>query len=165
MENSLSGPHPFEIRGTEYLLNSISLEDVDQMQALDQKCFPPEIAFTEGYFRLLFYYDKAFGWSLSLDDKIIAFILLTPHRNKANIATIDVSPRHRRKGIGSALVSFAEKTLADSDYHSVFLQVHVDNSGAIQLYQQAGYSVVKTLPDYYPTGDALLMRKIIKAAK
>lgn len=153
-----------KIREATYSLSPISPENVAEMEKLDSKCFDPEIAFTGGYFRLLFHYDQAFGWGLKQDGKLIAFILLTPHRQRINIATIDVNSGFRRRGLGKALVNLAEEEVARKGFISIFLQVHTDNKAAINLYENSGYSIIRTIPDYYPTGDAYLMRKPLKQA-
>lgn len=165
MQNFNIIPSEILVRQQSYIFESIGIDDVADMEVLDQLCFTPDIAFTDGYFRLLFYYDHAFGWCLRQQQKLVAFIMITPHRNRANIATIDVSPDFRRKGLGSFLVEYCEKALKQNGYNSVYLQVHTENSGAINLYQKTGYSVVRTLKDYYPSGDAYLMRKLFEKSK
>ena len=147
------------IRGENYILRKLQFKDSEQLHSLDEQCFESERAFTLGYFLLLFFYEEAFGWALEDNDQMSAFILITKKRNNANIATIDVHPDYRRKGLGTALLSFAEQYLADNGLKSFTLQVEIDNDSAIAMYKKSGFSIVKSLPNYYPGNSAYLMKK------
>lgn len=148
-----------DIGGKNYILRNLQFSDSEQLHQLDEQCFHAERAFTLGYFLLLFFYEEAFGWALEDNDRMSAFILITKKRNNANIATIDVHPDYRRKGLGTALLSFAEQFLADSGLKSFTLQVEIDNDSAIAMYKKSGFSIIKNLPNYYPDNSAYLMKK------
>jgi [ribosomal protein S18]-alanine N-acetyltransferase len=148
-----------EVRGRTYTVRPLDYRHVDELHDMDVLCFPPGRAFTTGYFILLFFYDNAFGWGLEEDGKLTAFILVTLKRHNANIATIDVHPHHRRRGLGEALMKLAETKLRDRGVRSISLQVGTENEGAQELYNRQGFTRVRTLKNYYIDGDAYLMRK------
>lgn len=75
------------------------------------------------------------------------------------IQTICIAHESRGKGIGSALVSFAEERIL-GETPNVFLCVSSFNSDARRLYERLGYTVIGELNDYIVTGySEILMRK------
>jgi ribosomal-protein-alanine N-acetyltransferase len=132
-----------------YTMRKIGHRDTEDLHQIDSLCFPPERAFTEGYFLLLFFYENAHGWALEEDGRIIAFILLTSRQNRFNVATIDVHPEYRRRGLGAALLEFAETQAKESGATAVTLQVETTNTSAIRLYHRLGYEKMRKLPNYY----------------
>jgi [ribosomal protein S18]-alanine N-acetyltransferase len=76
------------------------------------------------------------------------------------IENIVVSPQHRRRGIGSALVRQVLKTARDAGARPVLLEVRESNTAARQLYGRLGFAETGRRPAYYsdPVEDALLLR-------
>jgi ribosomal protein S18 acetylase RimI-like enzyme len=52
---------------------------------------------------------------------------------------LDVGRDCRRQGIGAALVRAVESVARSRRFNGVFLEVAIENSGAIRLYDQLGY--------------------------
>jgi ribosomal protein S18 acetylase RimI-like enzyme len=75
------------------------------------------------------------------------------------LQTICVAPGARGRGVGSALIAFAEeRVLRESP--NFFLCVSSFNPDARRLYERLGFEVVGTLKDYVVRGkDEILMRK------
>jgi len=79
---------------------------------------------------------------------------------EADVLTIGVIPEHRKSGIGRALMAQLESWSVDKESNAMMLEVAIDNSGAIALYESLGYSKISTRKNYYGSGrDALVMRK------
>jgi ribosomal protein S18 acetylase RimI-like enzyme len=77
------------------------------------------------------------------------------------IQTIVAAEPMRGRGIGSALLVFAEERIFRIS-PNVFLCVSSFNEGARRLYERSGYEVVGILRDYLVRGyDEILMRKAI----
>ena len=75
------------------------------------------------------------------------------------VQTICVAPNWRRKGIGTALLRFAENRIF-KDSPNVFLCVSSFNEEAKKLYQREGYEIVGELTNYLVEGHSeILMRK------
>ena len=77
------------------------------------------------------------------------------------IQSVAVAGPWRGRGLGSALIAFAERRVF-RDEPNVFICVSSFNAGARRLYERLGYQVVGELPDYIVRGHAeILLRKTI----
>jgi ribosomal protein S18 acetylase RimI-like enzyme len=77
------------------------------------------------------------------------------------IQTIGVAPEMRGRGIGGAVLRWAEARVFKTQ-RNVLLCVSSFNRGAQRLYRRAGYEVVGRLRDYVVAGhDEILMRKTL----
>lgn len=95
----------------------------------------------------------------TLNDEVIGYIMFDKLYNSGIIVSVAVSPKHRRKGIGSLLLSQALEKLKELKTKEVFLQVEVTNSPAINFYKKFGFEVEDVIPNYYgKERDAYLMR-------
>ena len=67
------------------------------------------------------------------------------HRTRANIQNIGVTPHHRGRGVGAALIVASLAGLQQVGVTRVGLEVTADNDVAVRLYRRLGFRVVKTL--------------------
>jgi [ribosomal protein S18]-alanine N-acetyltransferase len=75
------------------------------------------------------------------------------------VQTVCAAPEYRGKGVGTALVAFAEERIF-RDHRNVFICVSDFNLGARRLYERLGYRLVGELVDYVVAGHSeLLLRK------
>lgn len=74
----------------------------------------------------------------------------------ARLYSLIVASTARGQGIGARLLADAEQAARDRGCQWLRLEVRVDNSAAIALYQRAGYRVVDERPGYYDDGVAAL---------
>lgn len=75
------------------------------------------------------------------------------------LQTICVAPDRRGRGVGAALVAFAEARIF-REHPNVFLCVSSFNPAARRLYERLGYTTVGELTDFVVAGHSeLLMRK------
>jgi len=84
----------------------------------------------------------------------------------AELLTLAVRPRARRRGIARRLLGQFEVTARAQDAHAAVLEVAADNQAACALYRNAGYREVGRRPSYYrtPEGtriDALVLRRVL----
>jgi len=94
----------------------------------------------------------------------VGFILSRRAADQAEILTIAVTPKARKRGIGAALLATHLPTLAAVGVKSLFLEVEAGNTAAIRLYQNFGFRQVGERKAYYRTADgsratALVLRR------
>lgn len=79
--------------------------------------------------------------------------------DEAEILSIGVAPRMRRKGVARSLLSEVIETARQTGLRKLFLEVDVKNVGAVALYEHAGFEKIGRRDRYYKNGgDALVMR-------
>lgn len=69
-----------------------------------------------------------------------------------HVTALTVSPDYRRLGLGAILMQFLEEVSETKNCFFVDLFVRVSNKVAINMYQQLGYIIYRTVLDYY-SGD------------
>ncbi len=75
------------------------------------------------------------------------------------VQTVCAAPGYRGRGVGTALVAFAEERIF-REHRNVFICVSDFNHGARRLYERLGYRLVGELVDYVVAGHSeLLLRK------
>jgi len=75
------------------------------------------------------------------------------------IQTVAVRADRRGRGLGTALIAFAERRIL-REQPNVFICVSSFNPGARRLYERLGYQVVGELTDYFVRGHSeILLRK------
>ena len=85
--------------------------------------------------------------------------VFAPGAAEADILTVGVVPEQRGKGIAKALMALITEWAKAQRTTAMMLEVKVDNSEAIGLYESLGYSKLNIRKDYFGTGlDALVMR-------
>lgn len=137
-------------------------DDLSTLFAIDQACFPAEIAYSlEDLVWAMIEPNALTLVAESGDGALAGFLIGSRERPRvAHIITIDVLPKYRQQGIGNRLMEAAEHQFASQGADAVRLEAAVDNFPALRFYHRRGYQVVKTLPGYYPGGlDGLLLRK------
>jgi ribosomal protein S18 acetylase RimI-like enzyme len=78
------------------------------------------------------------------------------------VKSIVVDPEHRSRGVGAALLDFAEKLFREESRH-LFLCVSSFNGRALSFYERQGYSKVGELEDYVIEGASeILMHKRLR---
>ncbi|UCD97252.1 MAG: ribosomal protein S18-alanine N-acetyltransferase [Candidatus Bathyarchaeota archaeon] len=79
---------------------------------------------------------------------------------KGHVVSIAVLPEHRRKGLGSQLVTKALKAMEVYKATECFLEVRVSNHQAVSMYKQLGFTEIRVKRRYYADGeDAYMMAK------
>lgn len=97
------------------------------------------------------------GWVTG--DPIVGHLLSTVAADEAEILTVAVHPTHRRRGHALALLRAAVAAWQGAGVRQGWLEVRIDNVGALALYRRAGWLDAGRRRRYYPDGtDAALMR-------
>ena len=78
-----------------------------------------------------------------------ALVLFNKGTSLARLYSIVVHPDFRGTGLGLKLLEAAEKDALENDCVAMRLEVRKDNTTAVRLYQEHGYRLFDTVPDYY----------------
>ncbi len=129
-------------------------EDFEALWALDQTCFPRDIAYTREELAGFLQMRSAFAFIAESDGQgapvVAGFIIAQrTHAHAGHIITIDVSPAARRNGVGTLLLEAAHERLWNLGCRLVHLETAVDNTAALAFYRQHGYTILATIPRYY----------------
>ena len=85
--------------------------------------------------------------------------VFAPGGAEADVLTVGVIPSQRGKGIARQLMALITDWAKQQGSIAMMLEVKLDNSEAIGLYESLGYATLKTRKDYFGAGlDALVMR-------
>ncbi len=93
------------------------------------------------------------GFGITLRDK------LRNGKYKGRIYSIGVLPAYRSTGAGKFLLDSMERNLIESNVLFIVLETLKGKGGAEHFFAKQGYVESKFLPNYYPYGDAVRMRK------
>jgi ribosomal-protein-alanine N-acetyltransferase len=162
--------------GVETILRPFRRRDFDALWKIDQKCFPPGIAYSKHELSDYIQRRKSFtlvaeavaedphlGDPEDAPSGIVGFIVAEASaRGIGHIITVDVVPGARRTGAGSKLLGTTEDWLRTAKCFRVRLEAAVDNEPALAFYKRHGYSVVGRISQYYETGlDAYSLEKAL----
>jgi len=136
-------------------IKGISIKHLDRLYEVEMECFEKE-AFTKQQIAYLLTDYNSTGLIAELNGEIVGFVIAKIHKDKksatGHILTIDVSPKHRRKGIGLRLLKEIERIFKDNGVRVCFLEAREDNIAGLSLYQKFGYGEVERLENYYGNG-------------
>jgi ribosomal protein S18 acetylase RimI-like enzyme len=76
---------------------------------------------------------------------VVAAVMAGYEGHRGWINYLAVSPEHRRRGIGSAMMRRAEEALRALSCPKINLQVRESNQGVITFYEQLGYSIERRI--------------------
>jgi len=141
-------------------------KDFPLLFKLDQKCFPPGIAYSKTMLRH-FLNQPGAECLVALEEKeIVAFLLTEENPPLGHVMTLDVAEAHRKKGIGSLLLREGENNLRFRGVRTMLLETATTNETGVAFWQRHGYRIEAVLKNYYPGHlDAYEMRKRLPATR
>ncbi len=136
-------------------------ENLVRLLEIDRMCFPADESFSLDEFIFYIYMLRSETLVAEMDDKICGFLTLSEiDEGIWELVTIDVLSEYRRAGLGGNLLEKGVKLIKRFNPKEVRLHVRTDNEGAIKLYTNHGFTVVKKIKNYYNgKKDAILMLK------
>lgn len=145
-------------------IEGISTKHLDRLYEIEVECFEQEAFTKQQIAYLLTDYDSS-GLIAELNGEIVGFVIGRMHRDRksatGHILTLDVLPKHRRKGIGLRLLQEIERIFKDKGVRVCFLEAREDNIAALNLYQRFGYGEVGKLENYYGNAHGVRLRKTL----
>jgi ribosomal-protein-alanine N-acetyltransferase len=97
-------------------------------------------------------------------DVLVGYIFFRVIEDEMHILTLAVDGAHRRRGLGTLLLTQGRALAWKEGARTAFLEVRPSNSAARKLYEKLGFCVVGRRPRYYmETGeDAIVMAKNLR---
>lgn len=136
-------------------------DDMPALMGIEEECFGAE-RFSAEIVRAFVERDDTFVLAAVEGDDIVgsAMCIASDLRKEGKIASMAVRRDHRRKGIGTRLLSECENGFNLQGALKYSLEVEATNEAAIGLYLGNGYEIKATLKDFYGLGrDAYYMEK------
>lgn len=146
------------------LIRRMTPQDIPAVVEIEKQCFS------------LPWSEKSFEDSLSREDTIFlvseaveentqtccitGYMGLYLSFDEASVTNVAVSPAHRQKGYGEALVEKAKETAKEAGAECVFLEVRQSNTPALSLYKKLGFEELGIRKKFYehPVEDAIIMK-------
>jgi len=99
--------------------------------------------------------------------RLAGFVVVRFAADEAEILTIAVDPKQRRRGYGRMLMDDVVRRLYRERIAALFLEVERTNQAALRLYQRVGFKTVGERGKYYADpdgsdGSALVMRLTVR---
>jgi GNAT superfamily N-acetyltransferase len=114
----------------------------------------------EHYGREINWDKKDFHITLSEKDILIGSLRLTIRAGVAYIDAVVVDSKFRGKGLGSQLITEAERIAKETKAHKIYLQTGKRWS-TVSLYEKLGYQKSSKLPNHYVHADFVEMTKFL----
>lgn len=154
-------------------LRAYRREDFEAVYALDRVCFAPRFRFSRAMMRQVVGTQGAVV-VLACEEADHQEVLLgfcaadsqasADGQGAGYVATLDVDPVARRRGVGRLLMGEVERQLSLLGATAMMLHVYAGNTAAVQLYESLGYVRVGQEPGLYGVGfDAYLYQKGLRA--
>jgi ribosomal-protein-alanine N-acetyltransferase len=152
-----------------YKLRKFALSDLQKVTEINRTCLPENYSdffFVDLYRRFPETFivaeenGEVVGYIMCRIEMGLSNLGLSGLIKKGHIVSVAVTPEHRRKGVGEAIVSSAMETMKLYNAKQCYLEVRVTNEPAIKLYKKLGFEVTRTIKGYYADGeDACVMTK------
>ena len=144
-------------------------EDFEAIYALDQVCFGPRFRFSRSMMRRVVRAAGAvvlLAWEERVDgvEDLAGFCAVEVTRDRERawgyVATLDVAPASRGRGVGRGLMRAVEEAVSEAGGTVMMLHVFAGNAAAVGLYEGLGYERVGREIGFYGRGfDAWVYRK------
>ncbi len=146
------------------ILRSHRVSDLDALYRIDQECFPPGISYSREELAGFIRHRSSKTWVAEEEGEIAGFLVAGREAARVgHVITIDIIPKWRRRGIGSALMEVAEAWSRRSGAKLLYLETGETNRVAQRFYQARGYEQVDRIENYYGQGaPAWVMMKLLK---
>jgi [ribosomal protein S18]-alanine N-acetyltransferase len=125
----------------------------------------PQAAWTKSALEELFQMPGALGLMATGSEGPRGFVLTRRAADEAEIITLAVHLKTRRKGIAALLMQNAMQRLSDGGVTQLFLEVAANNAAALRLYDSLKFERAGVRKGYYEERgeriDAVLMKRIL----
>jgi ribosomal-protein-alanine N-acetyltransferase len=139
-----------------------SIKHLDKLYEIETECFEKEAFKKKQIAQLLTEYNSI-SLIAKVNGDIAGFVIGRAYVDRdglnGHILTLDVSPRHRRKGFGQRLLKEIERILKEKGAEACYLEVREGNAAALGLYLKFGYKKIGRLRNYYGNAHGICLKK------
>ena len=140
-------------------LRRLAIQDLAAIEVIEQRSYPTP------WSRSMFAGELAKPSSICLGafdaetGALVGYAIVSRYVDAWHVMNLAVAPEHRRRGIAMALLARLFVVTAGDGQRGYTLEVRVSNTGAIRLYEQAGFKTRGIRRGYYTDNreDALIM--------
>ncbi len=94
------------------------------------------------------------------DGEIIGYAVASARGEEGHVVSVAVDPHHRRKQMGTTLLSAVTNSLMKAGVKQIHLEVRKGNAAAVSFYRRLGYQISSDIAHYYADGeDAWLLTR------
>ncbi len=138
-----------------YLIRLATEHDLNALFRLEEVAFETD-RFTRDQIDYLLTESRATTFVAEEKSQILgaACVLWRKSHQGSRLYNIAVDPAHQGRGIGQRLLNECELESARRGCEKMTLEVRADSEGAIEFYMNSGYTILRSLPDYYNDGCA-----------
>jgi len=141
-----------------YAIRKMTLDDVEQVVAIDQVSFSLPWPARSFHFELT---DNLASrcWVADWDGRVIAVIVAWLLVDEIHIATLATHPDFRKRGIGRSLLLHTLRSAQEEGALTSFLEARASNFAALDMYRKFGFRESGRRLRYYKDNgeDAILM--------
>lgn len=100
------------------------------------------------------------GMVAEINDTVVGYMIYELHKNRLHVLNFAVDPKHRRKGVGGAMVDKLVTKLSSDRRNRILLEVRETNLAAQLFFKSQGFKAIDVLRDFYEdtAEDAYLMQ-------
>jgi ribosomal-protein-alanine N-acetyltransferase len=142
-------------------IHRLTLSDLPAIDRIERESYPTP------WSRSMFAGELAKPSSLSLgafdidDGRLVGYLIISRYVDAWHVMNVAVAPGYRRRGIALRLLDELFRLTEGDSRRGYTLEVRVSNTGAIALYERAGFHATGVRRGYYTDNreDALVMWK------
>ena len=147
----------------EELIRAMELEDLDAVMAIETAA--QLTPWSSAHFRDCLGNDNYLCQVATVDDVLVAFLILSRILDETHVLNVVVAPGWQRRGIARLMLEQAMDAARNDAMTVMYLEVRETNMAAQTLYQQLGFDVCGVRKNYYRRGDghenAVLMQCLL----
>lgn len=141
-----------------YCIRKMTLDDLEQVVAIDQAAFSLPWPARSFQFELT---DNPASrcWAADSDGRVVGLMVAWLIVDEIHIATIATHPDYRHQGIGKDLLLHTLRSAKEEGARSSYLEVREKNEAALEMYRKFGFVESGRREGYYKDNDeaAILM--------
>ncbi|HHT49327.1 MAG TPA: ribosomal protein S18-alanine N-acetyltransferase [Firmicutes bacterium] len=143
-----------------YKVEPMTLEDLPEVLAIEDQCFPIPWSRSAFLYELL-ENQRAYYCVAKAEGKVLGFVGMWIIFDEGHITNLAVDPTHRRLGVGRALLQHLVTEAIIRGVKYLTLEVRSSNYAAQRLYEEFGFVKTGVRPRYYQDNqeDAYIMWK------